>query len=196
MSYQFHKASVLVVDDMKQIQSLTASLLRIFGFKDIYTASDGDMAFESFRKHNPDIIITDWLMEPVNGIELAQRIRNDERSPNKFVPIVMMTGYSHKIRVEQARDIGITEFLVKPFTAKDLYARVERLIEKPRKFVDSERFFGPDRRRRSSDGYDGPFRREDEVSEQEDDLEIALADRGDVDKILKGLREQTKTRLD
>jgi DNA-binding response OmpR family regulator len=75
------------------------------------------------------------------------------------VPIILMTGYSAKIRVMEARDKGVTEFMVKPFSAKDLFARIEQLVEKPRKFVHSKGFFGPDRRRRKIDDYEGPRRR-------------------------------------
>lgn len=159
MAYRFENASVLVVDDMKPMLMLTTSTLETFGFRNIYSAMDPDTGFDLFCAHKPDIVITDWLMQPYDGIELAQKIRKDPRSPNKFVPIILMTGYSAKVRVIEARDKGITEFLVKPFSARDLYVRIEQLIEKPRKFVDAKGFFGPDRRRKRQDDYNGPKRR-------------------------------------
>lgn len=159
MTYQFANASVLVIDDMKPMLSLTASILKTFGFRHVYTAQDAEDGFAKFCQFSPDIVLTDWLMEPYDGIELTRKIRNDPKSPNKFVPIILMTGYSAKIRVMEARDKGVTEFLVKPFSAKDLYARIEQLIEKPRKFIDSKTFFGPDRRRKKGDDYAGPHRR-------------------------------------
>jgi DNA-binding NtrC family response regulator len=73
-----------------------------------------------------------------------------------------MTGYSQKKRVIAARDSGITEFLVKPFTAKALYQRIETMIEKPRLFVKSDSYFGPDRRRKREGDYGGPERRADQ----------------------------------
>ncbi|MCB9989456.1 MAG: response regulator [Rhodospirillales bacterium] len=207
MSYRFENASVLVVDDMNPMLSLVASLLRIFGFKNVYTATNGEEAFKKFRKYNPDIVLTDWLMEPMDGIKLAEQIRKDPSSPNKFVPIVMMTGYSHRIRVEQSRDMGITEFLVKPFTSRDLYARIERLVEKPRKFVDSGEFFGPDRRRKRPKEYVGPYRRDGDEDEDAvgadmavqandgdgDGFEIDLVDRDKASQILRELREKAKS---
>lgn len=164
MTYQFEKASVLIVDDMKPMLSTTASVLKIFGFKNVYTASDPEEGFDKFCQTNPDLVITDWLMEPFDGIALTQKIRTDPKSPNQFVPIILMTGYSAKIRVMEARDKGVTEFMVKPFSAKDLFARIEQLVEKPRKFVHSKKFFGPDRRRRKIDDYEGPRRRGSEKS--------------------------------
>jgi len=187
MTYDMKRASVLVADDMKPMLALTASLLKIFGFVDIYQASDTEKAWELYCQKNPDIILTDWLMEPYDGLELVKKIRTDPESPNRFVPVIMMTGFSHRLRVEQARDIGVTEFLVKPFRARDMYARIEMLVEKPRRYVETEEFFGPDRRRRKGDGYQGPLRREnddDKSSDEEGNKEDAV--------LLRKLREDAK----
>ena len=164
MAYELKKATILVVDDMQPMLALTASLLKIFGFSDIIQAGDAESAWSKFCTKNPDIVLTDWLMEPFDGLELVKKIRNDPASPNRFVPVILMTGFSHRLRVEQARDIGVTEFLVKPFRAKDMYSRIEMLIEKPRRFVETQQFFGPDRRRRKGDDYQGPLRRENDDS--------------------------------
>ncbi|MCB9991049.1 MAG: response regulator [Rhodospirillales bacterium] len=187
MVYQLSKASILVVDDMQPMLALTSSLLKIFGFENIILAHDAEEGFRKFCEHNPDIVLTDWLMAPYDGTELIHKIRNDDASPNKFVPIIMMTGYSHKIRVEQARDSGVTEFLVKPFRAKDLFARVEQLIEKPRRFVDARSFFGPDRRRKKPADYMGPFRRgADEFQE------IAMMEKNEAVTLLRELKKKAK----
>ena len=187
MAYQLRNASILIIDDMKPMLMLTASLLKIFGFTNIHMATDAEDGFRSYCKHNPDIVITDWLMEPFDGIELTRKIRTEKISPNKFVPVVLMTGYSHKMRVMQARDAGVTEFLVKPFRAVDLYKRIEQLVEKPRKFVDTGEFFGPDRRRKKPDGYHGPFRREGE--EIADPPSLGKSPASD---LLKSLQEEAK----
>lgn len=160
MAYDFKSARILVIDDMQPMLSLIMSILKAFGFKDVHIAHDAEEGFRAFCQLNPDIVITDWLMEPFDGIELIKRIRQNPKSPNRFVPVILMSGYSHRARVEKGRDGGMTEFLVKPFSAKDLYKRIEQLIEKPRKFVEAEHFFGPDRRRRAGDEYAGPMRRD------------------------------------
>ncbi|MDB5492127.1 MAG: response regulator receiver [Micavibrio sp.] len=160
MPYQFHNTSVLVVDDMKPMLQLVVKVLGIFGFRKIYTAMDGEDAFIKFCHHAPDIVITDWQMEPTDGDELIDRIRNTKKSPNPFVPIILMSGYTALSRVQMARDKGATEFLVKPFRAQDLYNRIEQMIENPRKFVDCQVYFGPDRRRRKARGYEGLRRRQ------------------------------------
>lgn len=189
MPYQFENATILVVDDMKAMLSLTASTLGVFGVKNILTATNVDDAFQLFCQHSPDIVLTDWLMEPDDGMELIRRIRKDPRSPNRYVSIILMTGYSAKMRVMEARDQGITEFLAKPFSARDLYARIEQLIEKPRKFVDSKVFFGPDRRRRKDD-YSGPHRRRVDASKNTTPADYGSG--GRIDSILKKLREEVR----
>jgi hypothetical protein len=72
----------------------------------------------------------------------------------------MITGYTEKYRVEEARDAGVTEVLAKPVTVQGLYDRIVQIVEQPRPFVRSHGFFGPDRRRREDEGYTGPRRRQ------------------------------------
>ena len=144
------------------MMDLLKSLLNTFGIDNVMSARDGDEGFKIFCKEAPDLIITDWMMKPTDGISFTRRVRNDMMSPNQFTPVILMTGFSEKRRVMQARDAGITEFLVKPFNARDLYRRIVQIIEKPRQFVRSDDFFGPDRRRTGKRNYDGPRRRGDD----------------------------------
>jgi len=121
MSYQMHSIKVLLVEDNGAMQELVKSLLLSFGITTVFTADTAEKAFDILQRKNPDLVITDWMLKPVDGIELTRKIRTDTRSPNEFVPIIMMTGFCEATRVMHARDCGITEFLVKPFTARDLY---------------------------------------------------------------------------
>lgn len=164
MGFKFEKLSMLVVEDTQPMQKLLVSVLEALGIKNVQTAINGQDAFRSFCRSNHDIILTDWQMDPIDGIELTRMIRNHQLSPNKLVPIVLITGYSAWPRVEEARDAGVTEFLVKPFTAHDLARRIAHVINKPRDFIESQDFFGPDRRRRSPEdsGYTGAQRREED----------------------------------
>lgn len=160
MSYQMHRITVLVVEDNQPMLDITKSMLMAFGVGTVVTAKEGGEGYEKFCKTNPDIVIADWMMKPVDGISLARRIRSDPKSPNPFTPVILMTGFTEKKRVFQARDAGVTEFLVKPFGARDLYKRIAQLVERPRQFVRSGDFFGPDRRRRRDTTHQGPFLRE------------------------------------
>lgn len=160
MPYDFEKVPVLIVEDNAPMLSLLKSLLGVYGFRNILTAKDGSEGFRLFCNEKPDLVIADWMMKPLDGISLSRRIRNDPASPDPFVPIILMTGFSQMRRVIQARDAGVTEFLVKPFSARDLYRRITQIAERPRQFVRAEGFFGPDRRRKAMENYPGPFRRD------------------------------------
>ena len=160
MTYQFHRISVMVVEDNMPMMEITKSLLMAFGIGNVICASNGEIAYKRFFQYNPDIVIADWMMKPMDGISLTERIRNAPDSPNPYVPVILMTGFSEKRRVLEARDAGVTEFLVKPFNAKDLYKRIAQVIERPRQFVRSDDFFGPDRRRKKLEEHVGLQRRE------------------------------------
>jgi DNA-binding response OmpR family regulator len=166
MAYNFSDISVLIVEDNMPMTELIKSLLGVYGFTNLITAGNGEEGFEVFRRSSPDLVITDWMMKPGDGISLTRRIRNDPASGNQFVPVILMTGFSEKRRVMQARDAGVTEFLVKPFNARDLYRRIAQIIERPRQFVRSEAFFGPDRRRQHDTSYKGTLRRESDFSSE------------------------------
>lgn len=158
-----HKISILVVEDNIPMLEITKTLLQTFGVGMVHGAHNGETGFETFCRTNPDIVIADWMMKPMDGITLTRKIRNDPYSPNPYVPLILMTGFSEKRRVFEARDAGVTEFLVKPFNARDLYKRIVQVIERPRQFVRADDFFGPDRRRKSDMSYLGPDRRESDL---------------------------------
>lgn len=164
MSYTFDRVRVLVIEDNQPMLEICRTLLLTFGIGEVLTAKNGDEGFKIACRENPDVIIADWMMEPTDGISMTRRIRNDIASPNHYVPIILMTGFSEKKRVVQARDAGVTEFLVKPFTARDLYKRIAQIIERPRQFVRSEEFFGPDRRRKADPVYKGPYKRDSDIA--------------------------------
>jgi two-component system, chemotaxis family, chemotaxis protein CheY len=164
MTYQFDKVSILVVEDNPQMAMMVKSILQTFGIGTVIVSRNGEEGFDAFCKHNTDIIIADWMMKPVDGIRFTKAIRREARSPNPFVPIILMTGFSEKARVMEARDAGVTEFLVKPFEAKDLYKRIAQVIERPRQFVRCEKYFGPDRRRKNEETFAGPWQREADLT--------------------------------
>lgn len=172
MTLNFKKLSILVVEDTEAMRHLIVSVLDALGIGKVYWASNGREGFDAFRRNKPDIVLTDWVMKPVDGIELIKEIRNNPLSTNKSVPIIIITGYSARLRVEEARDNGVTEFLVKPFTAADLAKRIGYVINRPRNFVQTGSYFGPDRRRRDDPSFSGPNRRTDREIRERDTWEI------------------------
>ncbi len=177
MALKFEKLSMLVVEDTNPMQKLLVSVLETLGIRNIYTSTNGEEAFRSFCLHNQDIILSDWQMEPMDGISLTRQIRTHQLSPNKMVPVILITGYSAWQRVQDARDAGVTEFLVKPFTAHDLARRIAHVINRPRDFIETQDFFGPNRRRHTAEStpYNGPRRRsEDMPSQSSQELDISF----------------------
>lgn len=155
---------MLVVEDTQPMQKLLVSVLEALGIRNVQTCANGRDAFRHFCQNSHDIILSDWQMMPMDGIELTRVIRKSPQSPNRMVPIILITGYSAWSRVEEARDAGVTEFLVKPFTAHDLARRIAHVINKPRDFIETQDFFGPDRRRKrdAAGSYNGPRRRDED----------------------------------
>lgn len=188
MPYDLNNVRVLIVEDMPPMLALTTSLLSMFGFRTVHGAKSVEEGYKLFQQHNHDIIVTDWLMEPMDGIDLIRKVRKDDLSPNKYVPIILMTGYSDQPRVELARDMGVTEFLMKPYSARDIYARIVQIIEKPRQFVDTGDFFGPDRRRRKNFTHHGGDRR----NTSDKNMSGWPTQDGLVDAVLRDLQEETK----
>ena len=159
--YKLDKLSVLVVDDSKHMRNLMRSLLNAFGVGYVQEAQDGREGFMRLCQNGFDMILCDLVMEPVDGMALIERIRKGKDSPDPFVPIIAVTGYTEQFRIAQARDAGVNEVLAKPISAKELAVRIQAVIENPRPFVRTKQYFGPDRRRRKEDDvyYDGVERR-------------------------------------
>lgn len=159
LTYDISNLSFLMVDDNHYMRSILKTMLSGFGARDVYEAGDVAEAFEIFRTRSIDIILTDLHMDTLDGSEFTHMVRTAKDSPNPFVPIIMLTAYTERHRVEQARDAGITEFLSKPICAKDLFLRVVSCIERSRHFVRESSFVGPDRRRSSKSAFEGEDRR-------------------------------------
>ena len=139
---------VLIVDDQDFIRSLLHHILGVLGCTHITDCIDGVSAWECIRENPPDLLIVDWEMAPMDGIELVQKVRADPASPDKFMPIIMITAHSERPRIIAARDCGVNEFVMKPVSAKTLFSRLNAVIEHPRRFVRTDEYFGPDRRRK------------------------------------------------
>jgi CheY-like chemotaxis protein len=155
---------VLVVDDHSVTSRLIGDVLRAAGVGQVETATDGLRAREVLKRWDPDIIFTDWNMPTMDGLELTRSIRRaavvkDPVVPNPRVPIVMLTATRSARDVEIARRAGVNEFVIKPFTPASVISRIQLVLSKPREFIVSEVYIGPDRRRRTEFAYSGVMRR-------------------------------------
>jgi len=167
---------VLVVDDNRQMRFLLRCLLRAGGVQDVTEANDAEEAFEVLRGRPVDLIIVDWMMQPINGLEFTRMIRWNADSPNPYAPLLMLTAHTEASRVAAARDAGVTGFVKKPISARVLFERVTNALTDTRMFIRTPSFMGPDRRRGLTPNYAGPFRRESDGS-----VGIGALDTVDVD---------------
>ncbi len=148
--------SVLLVEDSKFIRTVVIGTLRALGIARIEVASDGAEAIkfiDSRRAMLPpgispvDLVISDLVMPEIDGLTLLRWIRTSPKSPDKFLPFIILSGAADRNYVAQSRDLGATEFLAKPFSAQTVADRILHCIYRPRRFILCKGYFGPDRRR-------------------------------------------------
>lgn len=150
---------MLVVDDNHHMRILLAEILRAVGIRHILHAGDGMEAMQMMRREQVDIILTDLAMRPMDGVDFITLLRTMPDSPAPYCPVLMISGHTTMSRLQAARDAGVTEFLSKPITVRGMLSRIDQIINHPRPFIRSSDYFGPDRRRNTKAGYDGPMRR-------------------------------------
>jgi two-component system chemotaxis response regulator CheY len=107
--------------------NLLCRLLRELGFGTIESADSGVSAAQKLEEAGFDLIIADWMMEPMSGIELIERLRTDERWAS--LPFIMVTGKNDRQGVETAKTAGVSGYLLKPFRIADLQKQVEHALQ-------------------------------------------------------------------
>ena len=148
----------LIADDNAAMRGIVRTVLCAFGCMRVFEAGTAKQAFETLRCEAIDVLIVDWKMKPVDGLTLVRRIRAEKTERLACMPIIMLTAYAEAAKVCEARNAGVTEFLAKPFSSEGLYRRLVSIVNRPRPFVRTKHFFGPDRRRLEV-GFDGEERR-------------------------------------
>ena len=137
---------VLLVDDNEHMRTIVGTILKGIGILNVREARDGSEALEALRTWPADLAIVDFRMAPMDGVDFTRLVRNAGDSRNPFLPIIMMTGFADRPRVEEARDAGVTELIVKPVTARAIIDRLNAVVYRPRPFVRTADYFGPRRR--------------------------------------------------
>ena len=148
----------LVVDDNQFDRQLLRDILNALGSRHVTTAKTAEEAYTLVKDIDPDVAIVDWEMRPTTGIEFTRRIRRSKDSPNRFLPIILVSGHATRGRVFTARDSGINEYVITPVSVRALFNRIHQVIERPRRFVRIGEYFGPDRRRQKKE-FDGDEQR-------------------------------------
>lgn len=151
--------SVLVIDDQPFFRVMLTEVLRSIGVGKVSIAIDGYDGLNAFSALRPDLVITDWMMPKLNGIDMTRKIRSFSDNALQKVPVILVTAKNERSQVDFARNCGIDEFLLKPISIKLVSDRIREVIEKPRPFVTYTSYIGPCRRRRAELKFCGPYRR-------------------------------------
>jgi two-component system chemotaxis response regulator CheY len=118
--------NILVVDDYKTMLRILRNLLRQLNFNNVFEASDGSEALRMLRGQNFGLIISDWNMEPMTGIQLLREVRADAKL--KHIPFIMVTAESKSENVIAAKEAGVSNYIVKPFNAETLRAKIASVL--------------------------------------------------------------------
>ncbi len=179
----FDRLSVLVIEDNAYIRRIVENLLRQLGFAQVSGVANGAEAIDYFKDAHltrkksgiagTDLVVSDLVMSPMNGLLLLRWLRTAKESPNRMIPFIMLSGAADKEYVVASRDLGVTEFLAKPFSVESMSRKILEIVEYPRQFVVTHDYFGPDRRRRDI----GPPETERRVKDEKDVVIVYSADK-------------------
>lgn len=120
---------VLVVDDFESMRRIVGQLLREMGFRDITLADDGATALALLRQDDFGLLLTDWHMPQMDGLELVRAVRADPRL--NAIPILMVSAEATREQIIEAVRAGVNGYVVKPFTPQILRAKIGKLFESP-----------------------------------------------------------------
>lgn len=122
------KINVLIVDDYGSMLRIIQTFMRQLGFKNISQANDGQEALEKLRAGHFGLVISDWNMEPMSGIDLAKEIRADANLAH--LPFILLTAESKADKVLASKAAGVDNYIVKPFNATTLERKISAVLNR------------------------------------------------------------------
>ncbi|MCA3246009.1 MAG: response regulator [Tagaea sp.] len=120
------KMNVLIVDDYKTMLRIVKNLLNQIGFSNVDEAADGSEALAKVQQKDYGLIISDWNMQPMTGLQLLQAVRADAKL--KHIPFIMVTAESKTENVIAAKQAGVNNYIVKPFNAAVLKGKIATVL--------------------------------------------------------------------
>ena len=119
---------ILVVDDFPTMRRIVRNLLKELGFENVDEAEDGQMALEKLRNGSFELVVSDWNMPNLDGLEMLKQIRADPVLGK--MPVLMVTAEAKKENIIAAAQAGASGYVVKPFTAATLEEKLDKVFEK------------------------------------------------------------------
>ena len=118
---------VLIVDDFATMRRILKNILKQIGFKNLVEADDGTTAWEVLESQEIDLIISDWNMPKMTGLELLKKVRASDKY--KTSPFLMVTAEAQKQNVIEAVQAGVSNYVVKPFTAEAISDKLSKILK-------------------------------------------------------------------
>jgi DNA-binding response OmpR family regulator len=137
------KTKILIVDDYHHIRKVVRTMLAGIGIRNVEEAPDGAAGLAALPVFDPDIVIVDWDMPLLNGLEFIRLVRMPGASTHADVPIIMLTAHNESWRVIEAARYGVHEFLIKPVSTKNLRDRIVGILERPRAMMQIQDTYVP-----------------------------------------------------
>jgi two-component system chemotaxis response regulator CheY len=125
MSYD-RNMTVLVVDDFSTMRRINKNILKELGFKNIIEADDGTTGLNALKTHKVDLIISDWNMPKMSGLDFLKKVRGADEY--KDIPFLMVTAEAQKENIIEAVKAKVSNYIVKPFTAETLSEKIEKIF--------------------------------------------------------------------
>ena len=181
-AYDLRRLSVMVVEDSHYMRAMLTMSMRALGVGVIKEAEHGGDAIDVLKLMskdpvragimNVDIIFSNLQMSPIDGMMLLRWVRRHKQSPSRFIPFVMVTAHAERRKVAEARDMGVTEMLAKPYSIDNVATRLLQVIDRPRQFIHTGDYFGPDRRRQQQAFADRDRRKITEASPEAEVINV------------------------
>ena len=118
---------ILIVDDFATMRRILKNILKQLGFKNLVEADDGTTAWEVLESQEVDLIISDWNMPKMTGLELLKKVRASTQY--KKAPFLMVTAEAQKQNVIEAVQAGVSNYVVKPFTAEAISDKLSKILK-------------------------------------------------------------------
>lgn len=145
----FRNKKILLVDSDLYIANIMKSILEAFEVSSVKITPSNKDGLNLLKRYRYDCVFIDNLLQENSGLELVEQIRKSVAENIQETPVILCTAYTGLNTLLKARDVGVTEILAKPVSPEQIMQKLGNALFKPREFIVSEQFLGPDRRRRT-----------------------------------------------
>jgi CheY-like chemotaxis protein len=178
----------VIADPSSYLCMVIHGMLRGFGANKVLEVRDATGVMQALSNQKIDVLICDGRLPPHGGLKITHAIRRNPENENRTVPILLMTSDTREVTIKTARDVGASMVIAKPLSPSSLYDRLAWVAFNNRPFIDTETYFGPDRRFKI-EGYPGGVgrRKSDDVSAVAAETGPAMS-QDDIDSLLNMAR--------